>query len=520
MPKQEYKILGFHGGIHDNSDAKDIRDIDLREADGVSTHKIGRLVGIGNKDTAILSSAAADIEPGYGLYYFSNDYNNANSNIPDDYLAIYDKANTKVRFYYRDKDGSSPSFLSDELVFGGAIKPNYYYADGLLRVSDTTFTQDSKWFGHIDQVLFWTNDKGNTNNLHDINKWDSGNQELKKLFSVLAENIKLVDMKDASPSASDVTSNKGSIILGYRTSEGGEWNGNYIFGVTPVFLGNQEGEISTIYSDALLLTEDSIPLYNNQITFQVFIGNGTSSSVSGNHVLQDSRIIGLNFYFKEQGEEDWIFLMHTDLREGGKHFWKLYNATTETNYGLWDGEITYDISNNEVVTDGIDIMTSATTSNHHLNFSDNNDGTGTDWEDSGNSGKADLTDHEGLSYSNVYLKIRLNNNNINGFDNRYGFLRVWGGAVSPIYVGGAYNGSTDVKIPLKTGQSGTPGTDWDTYYVPMTLPGPGTKREFRVQLLDENFNVVADSGIETMTIVDSGKVLADNYDTDQQDREY
>ena len=104
------------------------------QADGVSTHKIGRLVGLGNKGSAITSGATADVEPGYGLHYFSSDYDHGSANNPDDYLAVYDKANTKVRFYYRDKDGSSPSFLSDEVTFGGAIKPNYYYGDGLLRM--------------------------------------------------------------------------------------------------------------------------------------------------------------------------------------------------------------------------------------------------------------------------------------------------------------------------------------------------------------------------------------------------
>ena len=531
MPKKEYKILGFHGGIHDNSDSKDIRDIDLREADGVSTHKIGRLVGLGNKGSAITSGAAADVEPGYGLHYFSVDYDHTNTNNPDDYLAVYDKANTKVRFYYRDKDGLSPSFLSDEVTFGGAIKPNYYYGDGLLRIGDASFSQDSKWFGYIDQSLFWTDDTGSTSNLHDITKWDSGDQELSSL--TLGE-MKLIDMSEDNPNATEISGTAGKLILGYKTYEGGEWSGNYIIGATPVFIGNQEGEISTFYQDVLTRVPQSIPLYNQEITFQVFIGVGTDSSkptsLSGNNVFADNRIIGLNFYFKEQATDEWIFLMHTDLREGGKDYWSVYDPQNETLYGKWDGKQTYingDTNNAKVVLDGIDIMTSDTSPNHHLNFSDNNDGTGTDWEDSGNSNKSDLTDHEGRSYQPVYLKVRLNNENTNGFGTisvpRQGFIRVWGGAVSPLYVGGAHDGTNDSPIALLTGISETPGTegvDWDEYYVPMTLPGPGTKREFRVQVLDENFNILADSGIETMTITDSGAVAPDDYDEYQQEREY
>ena len=95
MPKQEFKILGFHGGINDNTDSKDIRDIDMPEANGVSTSKIGKLIGIGNLDTALTGLAtsdnvAVDIEPGYGLYHFSTDYEDGEANTSEDWLAIYD----------------------------------------------------------------------------------------------------------------------------------------------------------------------------------------------------------------------------------------------------------------------------------------------------------------------------------------------------------------------------------------------------------------------------------------------
>ena len=62
-----------------------------------------------------------------------------------------------------------------------------------------------------------------------------------------------------------------------------------------------------------------------------------------------------------------------------------------------------------------------------------------------------------------------------------------------------------VNIPLKTG-------DWDTYYIPIVLPGLGTDREFRIEVLDENFTVIGDSGIETMTITEGNKVKPDDYE--------
>jgi len=44
------------------------------------------------------------------------------------------------------------------------------------------------------------------------------------------------------------------------------------------------------------------------------------------------------------------------------------------------------------------------------------------------------------------------------------------------------------------------------------LPGAGTDREFRVQVLNENFETIADSDIYTMTIANSGAVEPDDYE--------
>ena len=86
MPKLEHKILGFHGGINNNSGAK------------------------GSALSSLNNVASTDIQPGYGLHYFSTDYDSSSNNNPEDYLAIYNKTDNKVKFYYRDKnivDGGS-----------------------------------------------------------------------------------------------------------------------------------------------------------------------------------------------------------------------------------------------------------------------------------------------------------------------------------------------------------------------------------------------------------------------------
>ena len=517
MPKQEYQILGFHGGINNNSDPKDLSDIEMREADGISIHKLGRMVNIGNQDTALTNLAtaqdvAADVEPGYGLYYFSTDYDNSEAKTPEDWLAIYDKQNSgRIRFYYRDKDGNSPA-LSSNVVATGAIKPNFYYVDGLLRIGDASHTQDSKWYGYIDSSLFWTNQFGNTGNLHDIHKWQNGDQKLKSFRELLGDVDKLVlfDASAAGPTDSVIEASNKQIVLSYWTNSNGDWNGNYQFGATPVYMGNQEGPITPFQSS--LNVVDTVSFYDNEVIFQVHIStgedNGSGITADADHRLGDDRIIGINFYFREQQNEDWTFLMHTDLLEGGKHYWKLYNSNTESSYGIWDIDNDTSVGGTPTKREGVDIMENSATANTHLAFSDAA-GSGTNWE--GTISGSDNTTQAGKSFSKVDLRVKLDNNNVNGFDNRYGFLRIWGGAISPLYVG-EVSGN---KIALKTGVSGTPGTTLDTYYVPMYLPAIGTDREFKVEVLDENFTVIADSGIFTMTIEESNKAAPDDYDQDQ-----
>lgn len=497
MPKKEHRIVGFHGGINDNSDPKDIEDVELREADGVSINRLGRLTNVGNKDTALTNLATADdvvanIEPGYGLHYFSTDYDDDDATNAEDWLAIYDTQNSgRIRFYYRDKVGGSPDLSSTTLTVG-AMKPNFYYADGILRVGDSGFSQVSKWHGYINSELYWTGIDATgdaVTNIHNISEWSNGEQTLKS-FDKLNIELLLYDATSEGPDYADLEegANFNRLLLSYWKNSGeGEWNGRYQFGATPIYIGNQEGTISEFNTH--------LNFYDDEVIFQVHIPTeGNSGSVSDNevHLLFDNRIIGINFYFRTVGDDDWTFLMETDLTKGGQHFWKVYNAGESD--GTTNSEKAFGYWVNPLAHNGVNIYTAVSAgppATYNIEFSDEDDGSGTAWIDSSVSGA-----ETGHSYYNVYLRVWLDNDNNDGFSGRKGFLRVWGGAVSPLYVN---------DIPLDT--TGL----YDEYYVPMVLPGVGTDREFRAQVLDENFTIIADSGIVTMTITESDRVAPGDY---------
>ena len=61
--------------------------------------------------------------------------------------------------------------------------------------------------------------------------------------------------------------------------------------------------------------EETILAADEKISFQFFMPIGESGAYAKNssHILFDNRIIGLNFWFRPFGDEDWHMLTELDL---------------------------------------------------------------------------------------------------------------------------------------------------------------------------------------------------------------
>ena len=120
-PKQEFKILGFHGGINNHSDPKDIQDIELVEATGVDVSKLGRIVGLGDTSgTDIVSQQNYDLQKGYGLFYYSTDHDSSGALGTEDWLTYYHDDDSPSKIYLRTRDdGTTHNF-----EIGNGAKPN------------------------------------------------------------------------------------------------------------------------------------------------------------------------------------------------------------------------------------------------------------------------------------------------------------------------------------------------------------------------------------------------------------
>ena len=53
----------------------------------------------------------------------------------------------------------------------------------------------------------------------------------------------------------------------------------------------------------------------------------------------DDRIIGINWYFRRDANDDWVLLQYTDLLEGDKYYWGEYNTTDHSTYGIFSGTL-------------------------------------------------------------------------------------------------------------------------------------------------------------------------------------
>ena len=166
MPKQQFKIEQFHGGLNTDSDPRDIAENEFSSLNGLSVSSLGRLctLGSGVEDSGYtylaqvldVASDTNSINEGYGLFTFSSDYDDAGALVSTDYVALYDAANGYLSIYDGadnsaswNNDSSDPSSTdgiptaldSDTTAPTSTSNgtPNFYAPNGNLRICDGTF---------------------------------------------------------------------------------------------------------------------------------------------------------------------------------------------------------------------------------------------------------------------------------------------------------------------------------------------------------------------------------------------
>ena len=463
MPKQVQKFARFEGGINEGSDPRDVSENELVKSDNTVVDELGKIRLIGDSSTEIKNASgsnsgsysATKIFPGYGLFSYSTDYA-ANGDLKEtDWVAILNEADGNIEL--RHRTGTTTATINNAIDLGNDDDSNqaeFFFADGALRVSQANLekAKDTKWYGYIKENFYHTTD-GSTASGTPASERSAWTQLIAspRNPSDLSVNLDLHDASSANPSSGTVGSTAGDkLVLSYIKSSNGGWNGVFSFGATFLYKGGAESSM-TKFSETIACNEE-------KVSFQLYVPIGTNSSISADsgNFLGDDRIIGVNIYFKEFESKSYNLLTTFDLLSGGENHWKKVNSDTTTAYGVFDGTVV--INNSEPA---------KTTENSSL-------------------------DH--YSYADTSVTINITNNAASaGFLGRAGYVRVYGAHVSPLYKGATTNLATGgVVVPMKNGAAGT--------------------RAMKAELLDESFNVIAESDEVDYTVVESGRAAPPNYE--------
>jgi len=311
----------------------------------------------------------------------------------------------------------------------------------------------NQWYGYLDNKFFQT---GAGVTKYSTSKWHNGVQHIRSLDE-LGITLVLHDAASNSPTSSEIdVVNK--IVIAYWLADDGFWIGSYWIGVTPIYVGGQEGPISTVGSTP-------IQMHEKILNIQLYITHpdidDTDIVTADGHPLLDDRIIGINLYTKSYTSDEWYLLQNFDLTKGGEHGWETYNSDAGANVTSAGGNTLAGFWKTSSTADSLTLANPTSTESY--------DG-------------ADASTNQSGAANTCTATLDLEESK--GSD-RKGILRLSGFNLSPLY--------KEVSLSSTSSQA----MQFD-----VINPAPG-KTKFVVELLDENFNIMKRTENE-FTIGDSG----------------
>lgn len=182
MPREPIVLGGFEGGMTDDPSRVELNDNELYVAKDLDLSKYGivkvltKYSAISSPDWASKISIVKTVEPGYGLYSFSADYDVNSSPVSTDYIVIAGKTtdNNKVVQVFDSSGNVLPTTggsSSITIATGDTTPfyPSFFYIDGALRICDGNLnsTKSSNY-----KLMYLKNIQFNDSNREtEISKW-------------------------------------------------------------------------------------------------------------------------------------------------------------------------------------------------------------------------------------------------------------------------------------------------------------------------------------------------------------
>ena len=149
MPKQTFKIQGFHGGISSDTDPRDIQDIESPALVDANIDSVGRVKTLGSVSADTSASNALQILPNRGLFVMDSDKQLDGGDANETFIIAYDDGGNS--FDIKDSEGWDTAQISMDTNL-----PVFYIGDGNLRIGDGEFDNavNNQWFGYITDERF------------------------------------------------------------------------------------------------------------------------------------------------------------------------------------------------------------------------------------------------------------------------------------------------------------------------------------------------------------------------------
>ena len=152
MPKQTYKIGGFHGGLNSYSDARDVKDIESPDLNDVSIGSLGKIQTLGGVTDANDNPGTSNsITDNVGLFVMGSDRQlDGGENQDESIIFCYNSTDRKIDA----KDSEGWDFDVINCGLSGVCIPNFYSADGVLRIGDSGFVNNTRRFEYVEDERF------------------------------------------------------------------------------------------------------------------------------------------------------------------------------------------------------------------------------------------------------------------------------------------------------------------------------------------------------------------------------
>tara|TARA_R100000231_G_C5328435_1_gene165599 strand:+ start:72 stop:2366 length:2295 start_codon:yes stop_codon:yes gene_type:complete len=369
MPKDILPLNKFDGGLNNSTNARDINDADLADAQNVDTNRAGAIKSLGAFESFFSPATNTELDgvaavDGFGIAYMqidtkmSNDEGDATNG---HYIAIHKPAGSQAKIlFYQDPVETNGTTVFEPSTFQlpTAIntidaKIDYVYVDGGLRLFDSNIestTLPPQKISYIPSGRHYF--KGaNSNDLeYTTSTWICENQ------FITAPQGGDVDQTNSTTTADTPTTNANSVHLQILTNSGqgssesipigwGDTSTDahtYEFYASFVYDGNQESMLASLGSCQLGGgTTDS-----NGATFVPYVNTGGENAPSWN-----KRITGVNIYYRNSkfsedikyliGKFDCVAYDTTNIAEG---------ASLSSNYAVLLGEKTGKTNNHNFLT--------------------------------------------------------------------------------------------------------------------------------------------------------------------------